>query len=77
MRPSPIALAPEHGAIGLDIALALQPDDASQARRGRQPDAIGKIGVAQPSVFLERGDDPAVDVVEAGFGMIPLIFGRN
>lgn len=63
----PDPLAPKHGAIGFDVAFAPQPMDAPEARRRRQADALGEVGVAQPAVGLERGDDPAVNGIERRF----------
>ena len=66
----PDAVAPQHGAIGFDIAFVLQPLYAAQAGGGRQADALRELDIAQPAVRLERGDDSAVDRVEVAFGML-------
>src|SRR6185436_7841117 len=63
----PDAVALQHGAVGFDVALALQALDAAQAGRGRQADALGELVVAQPAVGLQRGDDSRVDGVECRF----------
>jgi len=62
-QTEPDPLAPQHGAIALDVAVALEPPHAAQAGRGRQPDAVGEFKIAEACIRLQRGEDFAVDRV--------------
>ena len=61
------ALAPQHRAIGFDVALALQAIDPSQAGRGRQSDTLGQLDIAQAAVGLKSRYDAIIYRVQVLF----------
>ena len=66
-QAEPDTFAPEHGAVPLDVSVALETPDAAQARRGREADAVGELKIAQPCIRLQGGENSAVDCVKFSF----------
>src|ERR1043166_367642 len=60
----PVSL--QHGSIGFDVTVALEPLDAAQARRWRKAHPRCQLQVGQAPVRLKRGDDAAVNGVQVG-----------
>jgi hypothetical protein len=61
------ALAPQHRAIGFDVALAFQAIDPSQAGRWRQSYAFGQFDIGQAAVGLKGRNDATIYCVEVLF----------
>ena len=63
----PDALAPQGCPITFNVPLALQALDAAQAWRWRQTDLVGQFDVAQTSIGLQFGNNPAVGGIKVRF----------
>src|SRR5437660_692815 len=61
-KTEPVSL--QHGSIGFDVTVALQPLDPAQAGRRREANLLGEFQVGQAAVRLKRCDDAAVDRVQ-------------
>jgi len=71
----PDALAPQGRPITFNVPLALQALDATQAWRWRQADLVGQFDVAQTSIGLQLGNNPAVGGIEIRFWHITEVLG--
>jgi hypothetical protein len=54
-----------------------EPLDPPETWRRRQPHPVGKLHIAEAGVGLQLGDDPAVDGIQADFGMIVIFCARQ
>mgnify|MGYP003693755757 CR=1 FL=1 len=62
----PDAVAPQHGAIGLDIPFMLEPLHArADSGEGDRPTRSASSTLLSSAVRLERSDDAAIDRVES------------
>lgn len=67
--PSPMLVLVDQRDPAQDDTVGLQPLDPLPARRRRQADAVTDLGDRQRCVFLQHGQDLAVDGIEAAVGL--------
>jgi hypothetical protein len=64
LEAEPDAVTSQGRPITLNVPVALQTLDTTQARRWRQADLVGELDIAQPAVGLQLGHNATVDRIK-------------